>query len=159
MIFLVALVLDLELLNLDWLTTGLGFFYEDPMFLEGIWEYTITESDGPLASSLGKSSSLASTSVIFNMVEEIEEPVDDISDNTGEPNDDVDNETNETDSEPPNDNSVPVTNNENDISQDNEVDVDEEGTAILSESTIQIAIAAVLIIVILFQILLIRRRR
>ena len=151
--------LRLRIAQYSWLTTGLGFFYEDPMFLEGIWEYTITESDGPLASSLGKSSGLASTSVTFNVVEEIEESVEDIPDNTSEPNHNEDNETPDQDSEPPNDNSVPVTNNENDISQDNEVDVDEEGTAILSESTIQVAIAAVLIIVILFQILLIRRRR
>ena len=63
------------------------------MFLEGIWEYTITESDGPLASSLGKSSGLASTSVTFNVVEEIEESVEDIPDNTSEPNHNEDNET------------------------------------------------------------------
>jgi hypothetical protein len=54
-----------------WLTTGLGFFYEDPMFLEGIWGYNITESDGPMATSNGMISNLADTSVTFTLFEEI----------------------------------------------------------------------------------------
>ena len=151
--------LRLRIAQPGWLTTGLGFFYEDPMFLEGIWEYTITESDGPLASSLGKSSSLASTSVIFNVVDQIDDSVEDIPDNTSEPNDDVDDETNETDSGLPSDNSNSTTNDDNDGSQDNKADTDEKESAVLSESAIQIATAVVLIIVILFLISLIRRRR
>ena len=60
-----------------WLTTGLGFFYEDPMFLEGVWGYNITESDGPMATSNGMISNLANTSITFTMIEEI------IENNTG----------------------------------------------------------------------------
>jgi len=56
-----------------WLTTGLGFFYEDPMFLEGIWGYNITESDGPMATSNGMISNLANTSITFTFIEEIVE--------------------------------------------------------------------------------------
>ena len=54
-----------------WLTTGLGFFYEDPMFLEGIWSYNITQSEEPMATTNGIISNLANTSVTFTLVEEI----------------------------------------------------------------------------------------
>ena len=54
-----------------WLTTGLGFFYEDPMFLEGIWSYNITQSEGPMATTNGIISNLANTSVTFTLIEEI----------------------------------------------------------------------------------------
>ena len=46
-----------------WLTAGLGFLYEDPMFLEGVWEYTIIESDEPLAISTGRNAQLSNTTV------------------------------------------------------------------------------------------------
>ena len=54
-----------------WLTTGLGFFYEDPMFLEGIWSHNITQSEGPMATTNGIISNLANTSVTFTLIEEI----------------------------------------------------------------------------------------
>tara|TARA_B100000683_G_scaffold228474_1_gene228427 strand:+ start:1703 stop:4582 length:2880 start_codon:yes stop_codon:yes gene_type:complete len=56
-----------------WLTTGLGFFYEDPMFLEGIWDYNISQSEGPMASTNGKISNIANTSITFTLVEIIDE--------------------------------------------------------------------------------------
>ena len=56
-----------------WLTTGLGFFYEDPMFLEGIWDYNISQSEGPIASTNGKISNIANTSITFTLVEIIDE--------------------------------------------------------------------------------------
>jgi len=55
-----------------WLTTGLGFFYEDPMFLEGIWDYNISQSEGPMASTNGKISNIANTSITFTLVEIID---------------------------------------------------------------------------------------
>lgn len=64
--------LRLRIAQPGWLTTGLGFFYEDPMFLEGIWEYTISESDGPLASSNGMIAELANTSVSITIIPEME---------------------------------------------------------------------------------------
>ena len=56
-----------------WLTTGLGFFYEDPMFLEGIWNYNITQSEGPMATTNGRISNLANTSVTFTLIENVVE--------------------------------------------------------------------------------------
>ena len=64
-----------------WLTTGLGFFYEDPMFLEGIWIYNITQSEGPMATTNGMISNLANTSITFTLVEEILENNTEIDDN------------------------------------------------------------------------------
>ena len=64
-----------------WLTTGLGFFYEDPMFLEGIWIYNITQSEGPMATTNGMISNLANTSITFTLVEEILENNSEIDDN------------------------------------------------------------------------------
>jgi hypothetical protein len=61
--------LRLRIAQPGWLTTSLGFFYEDPMFLEGIWEYTISESDGPLASSNGMVAELANTSVSISILQ------------------------------------------------------------------------------------------
>lgn len=55
--------LRLRIAQPAWLTTGLGFFYEDPMFLEGIWEYTIVESSDPIASSTGRNGQLTNTSI------------------------------------------------------------------------------------------------
>ena len=64
-----------------WLTTGLGFFYEDPMFLEGIWSYNITQSEGPMATTNGMISNLANTSITFTLVEEILENNTEVDDN------------------------------------------------------------------------------
>ena len=64
-----------------WLTTGLGFFYEDPMFLEGIWRYNITQSEEPMARTNGMISNLANTSITFTLVEEILENNTEIDDN------------------------------------------------------------------------------
>ena len=41
------------------------------MFLEGIWSYNITQSEGPMATTNGMISNLANTSVTFTLVEEI----------------------------------------------------------------------------------------
>ena len=57
--------LRLRIAQPAWLTTGLGFFYEDPMFLEGIWEYTIIESDEAIGSSFGRNVQLSNTSVLI----------------------------------------------------------------------------------------------
>jgi PGF-CTERM protein len=65
--------MKLRIAQPGWLTTGLGFFYEDPMFLEGIWEYNITESEGPMATTNGMVSNLANTSVTFTLIEVIVE--------------------------------------------------------------------------------------
>ena len=61
----------LRLAQPGWLTSGLGFFYEDPMFLEGIWGYNITQSEEPMGTTNGMSSNLANTSITFTLIEEI----------------------------------------------------------------------------------------
>ena len=65
--------LRLRIAQPGWLTTGLGFFYEDPMFLEGIWDYNISQSEGPMASTNGKISNIANTSITFTLIEIIDE--------------------------------------------------------------------------------------
>ena len=47
--------LRLRIAQPAWLTTGLGFIVEDPMFLEGEWEAKLVNSSGPI----GTSSSMA----------------------------------------------------------------------------------------------------
>ena len=54
-----------------WLTTGLGFFYEDPMFLEGIWEYGLVESESPMGSSFAREASLAENALRVTLVQDI----------------------------------------------------------------------------------------
>ena len=73
--------LRLRIAQPGWLTTGLGFFYEDPMFLEGIWSYNITQSEGPMATTNGMISNLANTSITFTLVEEILENNTEVDDN------------------------------------------------------------------------------
>ena len=51
------------------------------MFLEGIWSYNITQSEGPMARTNGMISNLANTSVTFTLVEEIMENNTEIDDN------------------------------------------------------------------------------
>jgi hypothetical protein len=55
--------LRLRIAQPAWLTTGLGFFYEDPMFLEGVWEYTLVESEEAIGSSFGRNAHLGNASV------------------------------------------------------------------------------------------------
>ena len=43
--------LRLRIAQPAWLTTGLGFIVEDPMFLEGEWEAKLVNSSGPIGSS------------------------------------------------------------------------------------------------------------
>jgi hypothetical protein len=93
-----------------WLTTGLGFFYEDPMFLEGIWSYNITQSEGPMAATNGLISNLANTSVTFTLIEEI------IEDNTIVDN--IDNSTQNDDNNSTTDNSSNTSNDNNSTTDD-----------------------------------------
>ena len=51
--------LRLRIAQPGWITTGLGFFLEDPMFLEGEWEARLVNSSGPIGLSLSKSYGLS----------------------------------------------------------------------------------------------------
>ena len=51
--------LRLRIAQPGWITTGLGFFLEDPMFLEGEWEARLVNSTGPIGLSLSKSYGLS----------------------------------------------------------------------------------------------------
>ena len=114
-----------------WLTTGLGFFYEDPMFLEGIWSYNITQSEGPMATTNGMTSNLANTSVTFTLIEEImgnNTIVDDtnnstVNDGNNSTTDDSNNTSNDNDSnQSGNDDTEGEEINVEDTSEDPEID-------------------------------------
>jgi len=115
-----------------WLTTGLGFFYEDPMFLEGIWSYNITQSEGPMATAVGMISNLANTSVTFTLIEEIME------------NNTTVNETNNstvaTGNNSPTDDSNNTSNNNDSTQPGNDDEVEEEDSLVEDATEIDLSI-------------------
>jgi len=113
-----------------WLTTGLGFFYEDPMFLEGIWSYNITQSEEPMATTNGIISNLANTSVTFTLVEEImgnntivddtnNSTVNDGNNSTTDDSNNTSNDNNDTNNSTVNDGNNSSTDDSNNTSNDN----------------------------------------
>lgn len=88
--------LRLRIAQPGWLTTGLGFIVEDPMFLEGEWEAKLVNSSGPIGLSNSKGYALSDqlVSILVNQT-----VLDEVEDNSTEDNtsdDDLVNETNDT---------------------------------------------------------------
>ena len=46
--------LRLRIAQPGWVTFGLGFLTEDPMFLEGMWNYTFYKGDDPMGSTIAE---------------------------------------------------------------------------------------------------------
>ena len=66
--------LRLRIAQPAWLTTGLGFIVEDPMFLEGEWEAKLVNSSGPIGSSSSMAYSLSDQLLAIAVNQTVEEP-------------------------------------------------------------------------------------
>ena len=114
--------LRLRIAQPAWLTTGLGFIVEDPMFLEGEWEAKLVNSSGPIGTSSSMAYSLSDQPLtVVNQT--VEEPlVEDETENNTEENNSS--ETNETTNENPLDN---TTENQTNETQDTQGDTKTSG--------------------------------
>ena len=66
--------LRLRIAQPAWLTTGLGFIVEDPMFLEGEWEAKLVNSSGPIGSSNSMGYALSDQLLAIDVNQTAEEP-------------------------------------------------------------------------------------
>ena len=66
--------LRLRIAQPAWLTTGLGFIVEDPMFLEGEWEAKLVNSSGPIGSSNSMGYALSDQLLAIAVNQTVEEP-------------------------------------------------------------------------------------
>jgi hypothetical protein len=110
--------LRLRIAQPAWLTTGLGFIVEDPMFLEGEWEAKLVNSSGPIGTSSSMAYSLSDQLLTIAVNQSIEEPLEEnVTDNdTEENNSSGDNETTD---ENPLDNTTENQTNETQDTQNN----------------------------------------
>ena len=67
--------LRLRIAQPAWLTTGLGFIVEDPMFLEGEWEAKLVNSSGPIGISSSMAYSLSDQLLTIAVNQTVEEPI------------------------------------------------------------------------------------
>ena len=110
--------LRLRIAQPAWLTTGLGFIVEDPMFLEGEWEAKLVNSSGPIGTSSSMAYSLSDQLLTIAVNQSIEEPLEEnVTDNdTEENNSSGDNDTTD---ENPLDNTTENQTNETQDTQNN----------------------------------------
>lgn len=87
--------LRLRIAQPAWLTTGLGFIVEDPMFLEGEWEAKLVNSSGPIGSSSSMAYALSDQLLAIAVNQTVKEPPqeNETENNTGENNSSGTNET------------------------------------------------------------------
>ena len=112
--------LRLRIAQPAWLTTGLGFIVEDPMFLEGEWEAKLVNSSGPIGSSNSMGYALSDQLLAIAVNQTVEEPS---QENETENNTEENNSsgTNETAGEDPFDN---TTENQTNETQDTQGDTE-----------------------------------
>ena len=112
--------LRLRIAQPAWLTTGLGFIVEDPMFLEGEWEAKLVNSSGPIGSSTSIGYALSDQLLAIAVNQTVEEPP---QENETENNTEENNSsgTNETTDENPLDN---TTENQTNETQDTQGDTE-----------------------------------
>ena len=112
--------LRLRIAQPAWLTTGLGFIVEDPMFLEGEWEAKLVNSSGPIGSSNSMGYALSVQLLAIAVNQTVEEPP---QENETENNTEENNSsgTNETAGEDPFDN---TTENQTNETQDTQGDTE-----------------------------------
>ena len=115
--------LRLRIAQPAWLTTGLGFIVEDPMFLEGEWEAKLVNSSGPIGSSTSMGYALSDQLLAIAVNQTVEEPP---QENETENNTEENNAsgTNETTDENPLDN---TTENQTNETQDTQSDTETPG--------------------------------
>jgi len=109
--------LRLRIAQPAWLTTGLGFIVEDPMFLEGEWEAKLVNSTGPIGTSSSMAYSLSDQLLAIAVNQTVGEPPEE---NETENNTEENNSsgTNETTGENPLDNTTENQTNETQDTQD-----------------------------------------
>ena len=121
--------LRLRIAQPAWLTTGLGFIVEDPMFLEGEWEAKLVNSSGPIGSSTSMGYALSDQLLAIAVNQTVEEPP---QENETENNTEENNSsgTNETTDENPLDNTTEnQTNETQDTHGDTETPVEQPDDA------------------------------
>ncbi len=69
--------LRLRIAQPGWVTFGLGFLTEDPMFLEGMWNYTLYEGDDPMGATVAENLQLYDTILLNASQTTVEETVTD----------------------------------------------------------------------------------
>ncbi|MGB1898598.1 MAG: hypothetical protein ACPHS8_07685 [Candidatus Poseidoniaceae archaeon] len=115
--------LRLRIAQPAWLTTGLGFIVEDPMFLEGEWEAKLVNSSGAIGTSSSMSYSLSDQLLTIAVNQTVEEPlVENETENNTEQNNSSG--TNESTEETPFDN---TTENQTTETQDTQGDTETPG--------------------------------
>jgi len=117
--------LRLRIAQPAWLTTGLGFIVEDPMFLEGEWEAKLVNSTGPIGSSSSMAYSLSNQLLTIAVNQTVEEPLEgNETENNTEEN--YSSEVNETTDENPLDNTTENQTNETQDTEGNTETTDEQ---------------------------------
>ena len=66
--------LRLRIAQPGWVTFGLGFLTEDPMFLEGMWNYTFYKGDDPMGSTVAENLQLYDAILLNATQTTVEEP-------------------------------------------------------------------------------------
>ena len=66
--------LRLRIAQPGWVTFGLGFLTEDPMFLEGMWNYTFYKGEDPMGATVAENLELYDTILLNASQTTVEEP-------------------------------------------------------------------------------------
>lgn len=157
--------LRLRIAQPAWLTTGLGFIVEDPMFLEGEWEAKLVNSSGPIGTSSSMAYSLSDQllTIAVNQTVEQHPEENETENNTEENNSSL---TNETTVESPLDNATENQTNETQDTQDDterpgeqtdDADTSSEAFDLLDYALYGGIVAAVLLLFMVFGLL--RRKK
>ena len=125
--------LRLRIAQPAWLTTGLGFIVEDPMFLEGEWEAKLVNSSGPIGISSSMAYSLSDQLLTIAENQTVEESSDEneTENNTEDSNS---SDSNETTNENPLNNTAGNQSNETQYTQ-GDTEISEEQTNDTDTST------------------------
>jgi hypothetical protein len=151
--------ITLRIAQPGWLTTGLGFFYEDPMFLEGIWSYNITQSEGPMATTNGIISNLANTSVTFTLIEEIVENNTIVDDTNNSTVNDGNNSTTDDSNNTSNDNNSNQSGNDDEAEEEDMIVEDASKDSKIDISIMMLSAGAIGLLTILLLITFMIRRK
>ena len=142
--------LRLRIAQPGWLTTGLGFIVEDPMFLEGEWEAKLVNSSGPIGTSSSMAYALSDQLLAIAVNQTVEEPPEEneTENNTEENNSSGTNET--TGENPLNNNTENQTNETQDAQDDTETPGEQTDDADTSSETFDYALYGGIVAAILF---------
>ena len=142
--------LRLRIAQPGWLTTGLGFIVEDPMFLEGEWEAKLVNSSGPIGTSSSMAYALSDQLLAIAVNQTVEEPPEEneTENNTEENNSSGTNET--TGENPLNNTTENQTNETQDAQNDTEAPGVQTDDADTSSETFDYALYGSIVAAVLF---------